>query len=88
VSATPRDLSEDKWVDQILEITGQYIEQSIGARNTWQRNRVNPLPQTRRQLKEARKIKCFQQARDTEEALCNQRLQEIRKQVIDSLSKE
>ena len=88
VSATPRDLSEDKWVDQILENTGQYIEQYIGARNTSQYNRVNPLPQTRRQLKEAWKIKCFQKARDTEEALRNQRLQEIRKQVMDSLSKE
>jgi len=88
VSPTPSDLSEDERVDQILENTGLYLEQSIGPRNTWQRNRVNPLPQTKRQLKKARKIKRLQKVRDTEEALRNQRLQEIRKQVIDSLSKE
>jgi len=86
VSAIPRDLSEDKQFDEILENTGQYIEQSIKARSSWQGNRVNPLPETKRHLKKARKVKRLQEARNTEEALRNQGLKEIRKQVIDSLS--
>jgi len=46
---------------------------------------VNPLPQTKRQLKKARKIKRLQEAGEVER---NKRLQEIRTKVIQNLSKE
>jgi hypothetical protein len=49
---------------------------------------VNPLPQTKNQLKKARKIKRLQKARTKEEAERNERLQEIRAMVIQYLSKE
>jgi hypothetical protein len=88
VSLTPRDLTEDQRADQVLDRAEQFIEQSTTARNTWQCNRVNPLPQTKNQLKKARKIKRLQKARTKEEAERNKRLQEIRATVIQYLNKE
>jgi len=61
VSPTPRDLTEDKQVNQIVDGAKQCIEESVRAHNTWQRNRVNPLPQTKSQLNKARKIKHLQE---------------------------
>jgi len=85
VSSTPRDLCDDQCVNQLLDSTNRYVEESERARNTWQQNRVNPLPQTKRQLKKARKIKRLQEAGEAER---NKRLQEIRTKVIQNLSKE
>jgi hypothetical protein len=58
------------------------------ARNRWQLNRVNPLPQSKRQLKKARKIKRLQEEKKTLEGLCQQRLSELREQVIYNLNKD
>jgi hypothetical protein len=88
ISPIPRDLTEDRRLDQILESAENCIEESERARNTWQRNRVNLLPQTKAQLKKARKIKCLQEAGKKREAEWNQRLQEIRATVIQNLSKK
>jgi hypothetical protein len=88
VSLTPRDLTEDQRADQVLDSAERFIEQSTRARITGQRNRVNPLPQTKNQLKKARKIKRLQNARTKEEAERNESHQEIRATVIQYLSKE
>jgi len=73
---------------ELLDSTNRYVEESEQARNTWQRNRVNPLPQTKRQMKKAQKITRLQDAREKREAERSQRLQEKRAQVIQHLSKE
>jgi hypothetical protein len=57
VPATPQDLTDNLLSDQVLDRAEQFIDGSEQARNTWQRNRVNPLPQTKQQLKKARKTK-------------------------------
>jgi len=57
VSATPRDIMEDQRSDQVLDKVEQIMHESERARNSWQRNRVNPLPQSKAQLKKARKAK-------------------------------
>jgi hypothetical protein len=88
VSATPRDLTEDQRLDLVLDSAEQTIEESKRASNTWQRNRVNPLPQSRAQLKMARKVKRLQEAGKKREAERSLRLREIREQVINNLSKE
>jgi anti-sigma factor ChrR (cupin superfamily) len=88
LSATPRDLTEDQQLDQVLDSAEQTIEESKRARSTWQRNRVNPLPQSRAQLKKARKVKRWQEAGKKREAERSLRLREIREQVINNLSKE
>jgi hypothetical protein len=88
VLSTPRDLTEDRRLDRILDSTSRVLEESIEARDTWERNRVYPLPQTRTQLKKARKNKHLQEAGKKREAERNQRLQEIRDKVIQNLSKE
>ena len=85
---TSRDLMNDRQADLVLDRAEQFIEDSERARNTWQRSRVNPLPQTKKQLKKARKIKRLQDSKRSAEALQNQRLQEIRNRVIQNLSPE
>ena len=57
VSAAPRNLTEDQRFDQVLDKVEQIMHESERARNSWQRNRVNPLPQSKAQLKKARKAK-------------------------------
>jgi len=57
MSATPRDLTEDQRIDSILGEDEHGIEQSKRARNNWQRNRVNPIPQNKRQIYRAMKVK-------------------------------
>jgi hypothetical protein len=91
VSLTPRDLMEDQQADQVLERAERFLEETEQNRknwNTWQRNRVNPLPQTKKQLRKANKIKRLQEAGKKQEAKRNQRLQEIRAAVIRNLGKK
>jgi len=77
VSGTPRDLLQDQRCDDILDSAEQCLEESSRARNQWQRNRVNRLPSTKKQLKKARKMKRLQEARNKEAATRRQRLQDI-----------
>ena len=88
VSPTPRDLTENRRLNQVLESAEQVVQESIRDRTTRQRNRVNPLPQTKMQLRKARKVKRLQEARTKEAAERNERLQEIRASVIQYMSKE
>jgi hypothetical protein len=71
VSSTSRDLTADLRLDQVLEEAEKCITTSERARNTWQRNRVNPLPQSKTQLKKARKVKHLQEANRITEAKRN-----------------
>jgi hypothetical protein len=74
VSATPRDLTEDQRRDH---------KQSIRKPN-----RINPLPQTKNQLKKARKVKRLQEENRKKDVERNTRLRKIRATVIENLSKE
>jgi hypothetical protein len=74
VSAIPRDLTEDQRRDHTQSI-----------RNP---NRINPLPQTKNQLKKARKVKRLQEGNRKKQVERNKRLLEIRATVIKNLSKE
>jgi hypothetical protein len=62
VSSIPRDLTEDKCLDQVLEEKEKCLATSNHIQSTWQHNRINPLPQTKNQLKKARKVKRLQEA--------------------------
>jgi hypothetical protein len=88
VSSQPRDLTEDQRLDIILEEADAVIQDSLKARLTYQKGRVNPTPQSRTQLKKARKIKRLQEAKGKEEADRRERLQELRARIIRNLSKE
>jgi hypothetical protein len=88
VSPIPRDLAEDRRLDQVLESAENPIKESERARNIWQQNRVNPLPSTKKQLKKARKIKRLQEAGKKQEAEQVERVQRIRATIIGNLSKE
>jgi hypothetical protein len=88
VSATPRDLTENQCLDRILDRAERTIQDSFRDRLRRQPNRVNPLPQTKTQLKKARKIKRLQEANNKQEVERNQRLQKLRATVIQNLSKE
>jgi hypothetical protein len=89
VSATPRDLAEDQRLDHLLDRTELFITESVQARNTLsKKNRVNPLPQTKAQLKKARKVKRLQEARDKVEEERQQRIGQLRDQVIEKLTRD
>jgi hypothetical protein len=88
VSSTPRDLTEDRRLDRILDSAERCLAESEFIRTTPQRNRVNPLLQTKTQLKKARKVKRLQEANQKKEVERNTRLQEIRATAIKHLSKE
>jgi len=88
ISATSRDLTEDRRVDNILDHTEQFLEDTSRARNQWQRNQVNPLPQTKTQLKMAQKVKRLQEARNKAERDRQLRLPAICAEVIRTLSEE
>jgi hypothetical protein len=88
VSATPRDLAEDKSLDQVLDKAEQYIEQSELAKGSYKKNRANPLPQTKAQLKKARKAKFLQTQRNKAEVERQEILRQIRDQVIEKLTKD
>ena len=85
VSATPRDLAEDRRLDQVLDRAEQTIKESERVRGSLQKNRINPLPQSKAQLKKARKVKLAQIHRDKAETERQERLQQIRDQVIEKL---
>jgi len=74
ISSTPRDLTEDQRRVPVQRIKHQ--------------NRINPLPQTKNQLKKARKLKRLQEENRKQEAGRNKRLREIRATVVKNLSKE
>jgi hypothetical protein len=89
VSATPRDLAEDQRLDQLLDEAELFITESVQARSTLsKKNRVNPLPQTKAQLKKARKTKRLQEARDKVERERQERLRQLRDQVIEKLTRD
>jgi hypothetical protein len=83
----PRLLTENQQIDLLLHDTDQFIKQSRRAQNTWQRNHINALPQTKKRRKKGGKIKLLQEARNSEEANHNRRLQEIRHTVIQNINK-
>jgi hypothetical protein len=88
ISPIPRDLAEDQRLDQVLRSAEECLARSERDRNSRLLNRVNPLPQTKTQLKKARKIKRLQEAKNQEEVKRNQRLSDIRDSVIKNLSRE
>jgi hypothetical protein len=88
VSSVPRDLTEDQRLDRILESAERVIQKSFEDRSRTGRNRVNPLPTTKTQLKKARKVKRLQEENRKKEVERKQRLQEIWAEVIRHLSKE
>jgi hypothetical protein len=87
-STVPRDLTEDQRLDQILDSAEKVIQESFQNRKTFQQNRVNPLPTTKAQLKKARKAKNLQEARDKLETDRQERLRQIRIQVIKRIAKD
>jgi len=88
VSSTPRDLAEDQRLDQVLKEAEECLATSKDIRSTWQRNRINPLPRTKKQLKKDRKVKRLQEENRKTEIEKNKRLQEIRATVIRDLSRD
>jgi hypothetical protein len=88
VSPVPRDLTEDQRLDRILESAERVIQGSLEDRSRVYRNRVNPLPTTKIQLKKARKVKRLQEENRKKEVERDQRLQEIRAEVIRHHIKE
>jgi len=88
ISSTPRDLTEDQCFDIVLSKAEESLATSKGPRNTRQRNRINPLPQTKNQLKKARKAKRLQEGNRKLKSKKNKRLEKIRATVIKNLSKE
>ena len=88
ISTTPRDLMEDLRLDRVLESAEECISSSRRLRETRQSNRINPLPQSKNQLKKARKVKHLQEENRKSEVERNKRLQDIREQVIKNLSQE
>jgi hypothetical protein len=82
ISSTPRDLTEDLRLNRVLEEAEKCITSSQHIR---QHNRINPLPQTKNQLKKARKVKRLQEENRKKHTERNKRLQEIRDLVITNL---
>jgi len=76
VSTTPRDLTEDQRLDQVLERAEQVVQDSIRDRTARKPGRVNPLPDTKEQLKNVRKLKLKRRQRKNRkpEAKRNERL--------------
>jgi hypothetical protein len=87
VSPTPRDLTEDKRLDRILESAERVIGESFRDRNILQPGRVNPLRTTKTQLRKARQVKRLQEENRKKEVERNQGLQELRAKVISRLNK-
>jgi len=87
-SAVPRDLTEDQRLDRIDVSVEQVIQESLRDRSTVRRNRVNPLPATKIKLKTASKARRLQETRDKLETDHQERLRQIRVQVIERLCKD
>jgi hypothetical protein len=88
VSSTPRDLTEDQRLDSVLEEAEKCFETSKSIRSTRQQSRINPLPQTRNQLKKACKVKRLQEEKRNSEVERTKRLEGIRATVIKNLSRK
>jgi hypothetical protein len=88
VSSTPWDLTEDRRIDLVSKKAEECLPTNEASRSTRQRNRINPLPQTKNQLKKARNLKRLQEGNRKKEVEQNKRLREIRALVIKNLSKE
>jgi len=104
VSATPRDLTEDQRLDQVLDSAEKTIQYSVRDRLGLQQNLKGQLSKSKNQLKkarraerrqkeiekqeEARRAKLRQKEIGKQEAARNQRLQNIRATVVQNLSKE
>jgi len=88
VSATPRDRTEDQQLDNLIDNAARFLYNSARVRDQWQLGRVNPLPQTKTQLRKARKVKRLQETKDKAEHERQRRLQEILAEIIRTLSKE
>jgi len=88
ISSTPRDLAEDLRIDIVLDAAEKCITSSERHRSTWQEDKVNPLSQTRNQVRKARKVKRLQEENRKGEVERNKRLQDIREKVIKNLSQE
>jgi len=88
VSSTPRDLTEDLRLDRILVSAERVVQESFRDRAIVRQGRVKPLPTTKTQLKEARKIKHRQKGNRQQEAEQNQRLRKTRATVVQNFSKE
>jgi len=61
ISSTPRDLAEDLRIDIVLDAAEKCISTSERLRDTWQESRINTFPQSKNQLKKARKAKRLQE---------------------------
>jgi len=57
ISDTPRDLAENQRLNNILDNAEQFLASSGRARNQWQLNQEDPLPQTKKQLCKNRRTK-------------------------------
>jgi hypothetical protein len=88
VSSTARDLTEDQRLDQEPEEAEKCLETSKSIRSTWQQSRINPVPQTRNQLKKARMVERLQEGKRKAEVERNKRLEDILASVIKKLSRE
>jgi len=88
ISVTPRDLAEDQRLDNILDNAERFLASLGRARNQWQLNREDHLPQTKKQLGKNRKTKRLQKARNKAESNRQQRLQEIHDEVTRIFSEE
>jgi len=88
ISTTPRDITEDQWAEQILDRAERFIKDSEQTLYHLRQQWINPQPQTKSQLKKARKTKRLKEPRSTSEATRQKRLQEMRDQVIKNLGQE
>jgi len=85
VYTAPRDLTEDIQADQILDCAERLIGESGRACSRLHQGRINPLPQSKKQLTKARKTKQLQATRKSAETLQYLRLQEIWDKVSKTL---
>ena len=64
ISATPKDLTEDRWIDQVLDCTEQYLRESKRMREIaalkisgeMTSGRINPSGRVRRSLRKPKKM--------------------------------
>lgn len=86
--AMPEGLTVDQRANQVLERADRVIRRSEHTRAQLQESQENPLPRSKLQLRKARKVERLQEAKNMAEASRQQRLPEIRNQVIQNLGAE
>jgi len=84
----PEGLTVDQRANQVLERADRVIRRSEHTRAQLQESQENPLPRSKLQLRKARKVERLQEAKNMAEASRQQRLPEIRNQVIQNLGAE